>query len=175
METAVFNALHALSGVSVTLDWLIIVAARYLPWGLAVAAVFLTFRDPSRVKRVENLIFMALAILVSRGLLTELIRYFVERDRPFVTLGFEPLVEQSMTYAFPSGHAAVFFALALAVWFVDRKWGYWFGALALLNGIARIVAGVHWPTDILAGAAVGVLSALLVRLLLSKIPKRATQ
>ena len=180
MENALFNLFHSWANVSAGGDWLVIVAAKYLPWGLVIGALFLIFRGSSRlpagkasVKRLENLIFVALALLVSRGLLTELIRYFVERERPFVTLDFVPLIEQSATYALPSGHAAIFFALAVSVWFIDRKWGYWFGAFALFNGIARVVAGVHWPADILAGAVVGILSALLVRLLLNKISKRA--
>lgn len=173
MDISVLNILHSWAGVSAVGDWFAIVAAKYLPWGLAIAALTLVFRDSSRVKRLENLVFVALSLLVSRGLITELIRYFVERERPFVAFGFEPLIEQSVTYAFPSGHAAVFFALAAAVWFINRKWGWWFGALALVNGIARVIVGVHWPTDIIAGALLGVLCALTVRLLLNKIPKRS--
>jgi undecaprenyl-diphosphatase len=173
MDSTLFNILHSWAGLSVIGDWLVIVAARYLPWGLAFGALVLVFRDTSRLKRLENLIFIALSLLVARGLLTELIRYFVERSRPFVALGFEPLIEQSMTHAFPSGHAAIFFALALAVWFMNKKWGWWFGGLALINGVARVITGVHWPTDILAGAVVGILSVLAVQWLLLKIPKRA--
>lgn len=175
MDTVIFNTLHSWAGISTIGDWFTIVAAKYLPWGLVVGSLFLIFRGSSRVKRLENLIFVALALLVSRGFLTELIRYFVERERPFVTLNFTPLIEQSATYALPSGHAAIFFALAVSMWFIDRKWGYWFGAFALINGVARIVAGVHWPTDILAGAVAGILSALAIRLLLSKIPKSASR
>ncbi|MFH0806467.1 MAG: phosphatase PAP2 family protein [Candidatus Brennerbacteria bacterium] len=171
MDSALFNFLHSWASISAVSDWFIIVAARYLPWGLALMALVLVFKSSSPVKRLENLIFIALTLLVSRGFLTELIRYFVERPRPFVALGFEPLVEQSMTYAFPSGHAAIFFALALAVWFIDRKWGYWFGGLALINGLARVIAGVHWPTDIVAGAVVGALSVLAVYWILKKVPR----
>lgn len=175
MDIEIFNTLHSWANVSASGDWFIIVAARYLPWGLVVATLALIFRDLSRIKRLENLIFVALALLISRGLVTEVIRYFVERPRPFVLLGFNPLIEQSATYALPSGHAAIFFALAMAVWFINKKWGYWFGALALMNGVARIIAGVHWPADILAGAVVGILSALLVRLLFNRIPKRSIE
>ncbi|MDP3975036.1 MAG: phosphatase PAP2 family protein [Candidatus Jorgensenbacteria bacterium] len=173
MDNAIFNILHSWAGVSVIGDWFGIVLAAYLPWGLAIAVLVLLAKDPSRVKKLEHFIFIALSLLVARGFLTELIRYFVERDRPFVTLGFEPLIEQSVTYAFPSGHAAIFFALALAVWFLNKNWGWWFGGLALVNGIARVVAGVHWPTDILAGAAVGVLAVLAVHWILKKIPRTA--
>ncbi len=172
MDLSVFNFLHSWAGLSVTGDWFVVVMARYLPWGLVIAALVLIFKGNSRVKRIENLIFVALALLLSRGFLTEIIRYVVERVRPFVALGFEPLVEQSATFALPSGHAAIFFALATTLWFVDRKWGYWFGVLALVNGVARVIAGVHWPLDIVAGAVVGIVSALLVRVVLKSIPSR---
>lgn len=179
MDTEIFNTFHSWTGVSVVGDWLIIVAAKYLPWGLAFAAALLVFCNLSHpstaragVEKFERFIFVALALLLSRGFLTEIIRYFAGRKRPFAALEFEPLIEQSATSAFPSGHAAIFFALAVAAWFINRKWGYWLGVLALVNGVARVIAGVHWPSDILAGAVVGIISALAVRFLLNKIPKR---
>lgn len=173
MDSVIFGVLHSQAGVSAVVDWFIVMAAAYLPWVLVLAALVLVWKDRSPVRRIEKTVFVALALLVSRGFVTEVIRVLAPRDRPFVVQGFTPMVEQSVTAALPSGHAAVFFALATAVWFMDRRWGYWFGALALVNGVARVAAGVHWPSDILAGAAVGILSALLVRLILNKIPKRS--
>ncbi|MBI2278905.1 MAG: phosphatase PAP2 family protein [Candidatus Brennerbacteria bacterium] len=181
MDTVVFNFFHSLARVSTIGDWLAIVAADYLPWALALAALALAFRTPphlaggrASIKKAEHVIFLTLAILVSRGLITEAVRYFVGRARPFITLQFEPLIEQSATSAFPSGHAAALFALAMAAWFINRKWGYWFFALALINGVARVIVGVHWPTDVLAGAVAGVVSALAVHLFLVKIPKQTS-
>lgn len=174
MDSAIFNALHAFVGMSAVLDWVGVAAAEYLPWALGVWALVVIGKVPSRVKKFEYFIFATLSVLVSRGILTEIVRYATERPRPFVLLNFVPLVERSATFSFPSGHAAVFFALAVALWFIDRRTGWWFGALALVNGIARVYVGVHWPTDILAGAAIGILSTLAVKLLLDKIPKRAS-
>jgi undecaprenyl-diphosphatase len=174
MDLAVFNALRALSGFSTVVDWFTIVLARYLPWAMGIATVMVAVRDPSRAKKLERLIFAALAVLISRGFVTEVVRYLTERPRPFVTLGFEPLIERGATFSFPSGHAAILFALAVVVWRLDRRWGWWFLALASLNGFARVVAGVHWPTDIVVGAVVGVVSALTAQWLLSRIPKRAS-
>jgi len=172
MDITIFNALHSWAGIATIGDWLAVVGAKYLPWGVGLAMFSLAFRDRATVKRIENLVFAALAVLVARGVVTELIRYLLPRERPFVALGFEPLVEQSLTSALPSGHAATLFALAAAAWFMNHRWGYWLGAFALVNGIARVVVGVHWPLDILVGAAVGIVSALLMRLLLNKIPQR---
>ena len=68
----------------------------------------------------------------------------------------------------------LFFALATAVWFANRKWGAWYFILATLMGIARIYAGVHWPLDIIGGAAIGIVSTLCVRWLLAGSRKSLT-
>jgi membrane-associated phospholipid phosphatase len=58
-------------------------------------------------------------------------------------------------YGFPSSHATVFSAIAVALFFIDRKAGVFAGLLALVIGAARILAGVHTPLDILGGYLLG--------------------
>lgn len=107
----------------------------------------------------------ALAVILARGIITSAIHFFYEHPRPFAVLGFTPLIPESGS-SFPSGHMAFFFALALVVWYANKKWGAWFLILSFLMGIARIYAGVHWPLDILGGIAVGVASAVFIHWLL---------
>jgi undecaprenyl-diphosphatase len=79
--------------------------------------------------------------------------------------GISPLINESGS-SFPSAHAAWFFALAMTVWYANRKWGWWYFALATVMGIARIYAGVHWPFDIIGGAVIGIASGIFVHWLL---------
>lgn len=65
-----------------------------------------------------------------------------------------PLVSES-GYAFPSGHATFFMALASSLWFYHKRLAVFFGISALIIGIARISAGIHWPVDILGGLFLG--------------------
>lgn len=86
----------------------------------------------------------------------EIIGMIVARPRPFVTLtDMQLLVSPQSSPAFPSGHASVAFALAFVVFRQDRDWGIAFLILAMLVAVGRVFVGVHYPLDVLAGAAVG--------------------
>ncbi len=67
-------------------------------------------------------------------------------------------------FAFPSGHATFYMALAVSIYLLHKKAGYWFIFFALLIGMARIMAGVHFPVDILAGFVLGSLVAYFVKM-----------
>lgn len=103
------------------------------------------------------------AVVLARGLLTEFIRYFYKRPRPFVNDQIEnvrQLVQKNIVNdSFPSGHAAFYFAVAFAVYYWNRQAGTVLIILALILGLVRVYAGIHYPSDILAGAAIGFVSA----------------
>src|SRR5258708_24900384 len=107
--------------------------------------------------------------MVSRGIVTELIRYFYHHERPFSFYNFTPLIPE-VGWSFPSGHAAWFFALATVIWYVNRKWGVWYFVLSVVMGIARIYVGVHWPLDVLGGIVAGVVVGGVVSFLFLKKP-----
>lgn len=71
-------------------------------------------------------------------------------------------VSPSADPSFPSDHAAAAFAIAFAVLFVVRRAGVWFLVAAAAVGISRILIGLHYPGDVVAGAAVGFSAAWVV-------------
>lgn len=93
------------------------------------------------------------------------------RTRPLATplLGFHLPVGGQMNYvnwsAFPSDHAALFFALATGILMVSRRAG-WFGVFwaTFVVCLPRLYFGEHWPTDILAGSVIGISSIQLLRI-----------
>jgi undecaprenyl-diphosphatase len=93
---------------------------------------------------------------------TELIKTVFPTLRPFQFDGALPLTLTVPTDgAFPSTHSAVAFALSVTIIKHDRKVGILYLVMAGLVGIARIMAHVHYPVDIMAGALIGtVISAL---------------
>lgn len=167
MDLEIFRIFHSVAGRSGLFDWLAIFLANYLPYLMVAAWLFFILRLKNWRQKIFIFIFTALALILARGVITEVIRFFYQRPRPFEFLDFQPLFLNDGP-AFPSGHAAFLFALGFTVFFFNKKWGWWFLGLALANGLARVVGGVHWPADILIGLLVGLVSFWTVKILLKK-------
>lgn len=161
-DVAIVNLIRPLAELHFVVNWLIVFLAEYLGYILAAALIYfiLVVKKDWR-GRWHYFALGLLSVILSRGILTDLIRFFYERPRPFLALDFVPLFEKT-SGSFPSGHMAFFFALVPIAFLMNKKFGYWFFGAALLMGIARIAAGVHWPSDIIGGIAAGLLSFVVI-------------
>ena len=167
-DLSVFNFFHGLAGQSKWLDWLVIFLGEYFPYLVAAGfLVWLYFEEDWRT-RIQKLAFAVLVIVLARGILAEVIRFIYFRARPFAALDFMPLFNHEAVASFPSGHATLFFAGAFSVFYFSKRWGIWGLVAASFISVARVVAGVHWPLDIFAGALVALLSFLVVKWALAK-------
>lgn len=77
--------------------------------------------------------------------------------------------------SFPSNLAAMGFAAATGIWFVNRKLSAFVCFLTILWSFARVYCGAHYPLDIVAGAAIGIVIACLTRAFFWLIAPMATQ
>ena len=91
----------------------------------------------------------------------EIIRLFYKNPRPFLNHNVHQLILVN-GYSFPSGHSAFFFAMATAIYFFNKKWGIGFFAASIIIGLSRVIAGVHYPSDIFGGMVIGIIVACLV-------------
>ncbi|MCX4982339.1 phosphatase PAP2 family protein [Streptomyces sp. NBC_00572] len=91
------------------------------------------------------------------------IRGFVERPRPFKDhQGLEVLIDGKTDFSFVSDHATLAMALGVGVFVAHRRLGLAAIGLALAEGFARVYMGVHYPTDVIGGFALGTAVALLL-------------
>jgi undecaprenyl-diphosphatase len=91
------------------------------------------------------------------------IRGFVERPRPFLDhQGLDVLVSGKTDYSFVSDHATITMAIGVGLFVANRRFGLAGIALALLEGFCRVFMGVHYPTDVIGGFALGTAVALLL-------------
>ncbi|MFF3322286.1 phosphatase PAP2 family protein [Streptomyces sp. NPDC002889] len=91
------------------------------------------------------------------------IRGFVERPRPFVDhTGLEVLVDGKTDYSFVSDHATMAMAIAAGLFVAQRRFGLAGLALAMAEGFCRVYMGVHYPSDVVGGFALGTAVALLL-------------
>jgi undecaprenyl-diphosphatase len=93
------------------------------------------------------------------------------RPRPFDIDPHAAMSAVALFYAppdpsFPSNSMAVGFALAASIVRVNRPFGIAMGLIAALMGVSRVYAGVHFPADIVVGAAIGILASLAALTLL---------
>ncbi len=100
----------------------------------------------------------ALASVLVAGLLTQVVKHLVGRARPRAALPpwehFGPSFDSDM-HSFPSGHTATSFALAAVLASRFPRWAWLFYLVAALVGLGRVASGSHYPSDVLAGALLG--------------------
>jgi undecaprenyl-diphosphatase len=138
-------------------------SAAVVVYALATIALWFVSR-PSGVQRLRLACTAALGSAALGLLVNQLIGQLWFRDRPYVdhpkSLGV--FTAHSHDASFPSDHATAAFAIAVAVFFFHRRIGAAFLVVAAAIAVSRVMLGMHYPTDVLAGALTGTLAAVAV-------------
>lgn len=130
--------------------------------GAAFLAVALWLWRTMRSSAARPLLSLALAVGLSDGLGSQLLRPLFSRHRPCYALPADAvrwLLPAADVPSVPSLHAANFFAMATVAALADRRLAPAAYAVAALVALSRVYGGVHWPSDVLAGVAWGALCA----------------
>src|SRR5258707_3984362 len=159
-DTALFRFINQ-SLVNPVFDWLMPKLAGhklFIP-GLLILGVLLLWKGGRRARVL--VFFLALGIAVSDGLVSNNIKKAIGRPRPCIALAdTRCLIGCTTSGSMPSAHAANWFAGAMVCFiFYRRTWRVMAPAAAII-AFARVYDGVHYPSDVIAGAIFGAGSAL---------------
>ena len=151
-------------------DYLVYFLAQILPFVLfAFIAWYFLFYKKEPIK----FILISFVIAVSLAF-SEILKFIFQSQRPFLEITqLAPLFMFGGADSFPSGHALVLGAFTTAIYFENRKMGYFFAVGSILVGISRVFAGVHYMTDILAGFFIGTLFVLLAYKYIGKLRNKS--
>ncbi|MFN8482695.1 MAG: phosphatase PAP2 family protein [Anaerolineae bacterium] len=159
MNTLLLLALNGLAAGSTPLS----AAVRFLvndyvvPTALTLLLVVLWFsgRTLGERERRQVAAIQAAAAVVLANVIVKAANLLFFRPRPFAEHDVHLLFYRPTDSTLPSNPAAVAFAFAAAVAVHEPRWGLAMAVLAVLFGAARVMAGVHYPLDIVTGALVG--------------------
>lgn len=114
-----------------------------------------------KYRKYGMMLFIALLLCVVVGNLT--LKPLVARIRPFNAMPLIDglLIKAPLDYSFPSGHTMCSFAPAIVLCYMNKRIGICAVILSILIGFSRLYLYVHYPSDVLSGAVIGILLGML--------------
>jgi membrane-associated phospholipid phosphatase len=168
LDVSLYKTLNGLCGWSPTLDRIASHGEMLkgdVFMGIVGVLWFWPDKEMPRRRRTILITILGLAIsLVANRILSTLLPF---RVRPIYSIGanvplFPYHADLENWSSFPSDNATYLFAIATGLWLASREWGLFFGVFAIYAALARVFFGMHYPSDIFAGALIGIVTMLLV-------------
>ena len=173
MDAAIVRWLN--NGVG-ALPWMddaikVVVSDYFAPVALSLLLLGVWFGAKTAVSRElhQRAALTAMLGVAFGNLAVQIIGAFTFRARPYLNDPLELLFYQPTDSSFPANPAVVGAAIAAGLWGADRRLGSIAFGVAALWGLSRVYAGVSYPTDVLAGAAIGVGVVMAVTWVLRRI------
>jgi len=142
-------------GVAIAVFWARWLIYLYIPLALLAR----------KTKKLHHAVYEASWAAALAFSMSTLLAGFIGRVRPYLAVqGVVALVPPNIQAgSFPSSHTAIAFGVAAALAFADTRVGVAAFVMALFVALGRVAAGMHYPTDVIGGAAVGLISFAIVR------------
>lgn len=136
--------------------------AEYLIYALPIILIVLWFYSKDSKKVTLRALF---SVILAWPILAYFLGNLINRSRPFEMTGVQELIFHRPDYSFPSDHASALFAFAFSLWFSGYKKLAWVMlGMASVISFFRVATAIHFPTDILGGIVIGLISAYLIDL-----------
>jgi undecaprenyl-diphosphatase len=163
MDRSVYRWINRLADHTAWAHWFFRAYADYgivIFAALLVAALWMGRRDGDHLE-VASAVWAAAATLVALGL-GQIIGSTIGRARPYAVMtDVHVLVARTTDFSTPSDHATMAGAVAAGLFLANRRWRLMATAAALLMAFTRVYVGAHYPSDVLAGLALGAVVAVI--------------
>ncbi|MBP2258333.1 phosphatase PAP2 family protein [Virgibacillus alimentarius] len=178
IDVYLFQLINNLANKNTLLDHFFILLTDFSPYIILLILVWIWFfrKGDKRINK-KIVLFAIFTVILAIGA-NYLINIFYFRPRPFTEIEgpITMLIDKAAdSPSFPSNHATGAFAIAFAFFTKDKRLGSGLIILAILIAISRIFVGVHYPTDVAAGAMIAFIACLATHSLMNDKDLRSRQ
>lgn len=150
------------------LDWFFVAVTSLSDKGIfwiLLAVVLLCFKKTRKIGAC-----LGVALVLGEIFGNQILKNIFERPRPYtVNPDANVIINKLSSFSFPSGHSRCAVECAVAIFANNKKWGAAAIVLAVLTCFSRLYLYMHYPTDVLAGACLGVIDGLLAVFIVKKV------
>lgn len=167
LNVDVFRAINDIGKEHASLNPIAIFMADYMIIVLALGMLIYWFTQTNKNRMMVIQGGVAFLLAEVLGKIAGTMYY---HNQPFVELPHvNQLIAHAVDNAFPSDHSILFFSVCFSFFLVRKKEGWLWLVFACIVGVSRIWVGVHYPGDVLTGALIGIVAALVAYWIVPKL------
>ncbi|WP_099156716.1 undecaprenyl-diphosphatase [Virgibacillus ndiopensis] len=160
LNSSFFRVINDLGKDYTGLNPIFVFIAEYMVYFLALGVVIYWF---TRSNRNRMMIICGTITFILAEIIGEIAGKIHSNNQPFAELAnVNKLIDHAVDNSFPSDHTMLFFAFCLTFLLFKKRLGLFWLVLAFLVAFARVWVGVHFPGDVIMGAIISFISAIIV-------------
>ena len=169
IDQEIFVLINERVGLYIWLDNMasLIVSDYLIPvsFSLLLLSLWMGWKDDNMRYRNQLGVLLSIFGVITANAIVKLMNLIFFRPRPFDALEVNLLFYMPTDSSFPSNPTAVAFALATGLFHINKTLAASMYLISILYGFSRVYAGVCYPSDIIAGMSIGILSVIAVKIL----------